>query len=155
MTTELESSRLATPKVDFYVCKDKTPQFTLRTICRVVEKGLTAGHRIHVLLRSADDCENLDSLLWTYRDRSFIPHEISNAPIEHCPLTISAENSDKMDVNHSDMLVNVMYEVPDNFMQFQRIAEIIDIQVESIRAGRERYRFYRENGLEPQHHEVS
>jgi DNA polymerase-3 subunit chi len=70
-------------------------------------------------------------------------------------VTISAENGYKMGAYHNDMLVNVIYEIPENFMQFQRIAEIIDIQAESVHAGRERYRFYRENGLDPQHHEVS
>lgn len=155
MNTELENARLAFPKVDFYVSKDNTPQFTLRIVCRVVEKAFSAGHRIHVRLRSIDECEKLDALLWTYRDRSFIPHEISNVPIEHCPVTISAGNDAKIDAHHGDMLVNVMHEIPENFMQFQRIAEIIDIQDESVRAGRERYRFYRENGLNPQHHEVS
>ncbi len=53
------------------------------------------------------------------------------------------------------MLLNIAHKVPENFMRFQRIAEVINNQPESVVAGRERYRFYRENGLEPQHHEVS
>lgn len=142
-------------KVDFYVSKDNAPQFALHTACRIAEKAFTAGHRIHIHMQNESDCEKLDAMLWTFRDRSFVPHEISPLPIENCPVTISAEKSPDMTSGHSDMLVNVSLELPENFKQFQRIAEIIDTQPESIHAGRERYRFYRENGLDPQHHEVS
>lgn len=143
------------PRVDFYVAKDTAPQFALQTACRIAEKAFSAGHRIHIHMSEESDCEKLDTLLWTFRDRSFIPHEISPVPIEDCPVTISAEKSPDMTSGHTDMLLNVSHEIPENFMQFQRIAEIIDNQPESINAGRERYRFYRENGLDPQHHEVS
>lgn len=142
-------------KVDFYVSKDNAPQFALRTACRIAEKAFTAGHRIHIHMQDESECEKLDAMLWTFRDRSFIPHEISPVPIEDCPVTISAEKSPDMTSGHSDMLLNTSLELPENFKQFQRIAEIIDSKPESIHAGRERYRFYRENGLDPQHHEVS
>ena len=143
------------PKIDFYVTKDNAPQFALRTTCRIAEKAFTAGHRIHIHMNSEKDCEKLDALLWTFRDRSFVPHEISPVPINDCPVTISSEKSPEMTSGHTDFLVNASDQIPENFKQFQRIAEIIDNRPESIHAGRERYRFYRENGLDPQHHEVS
>ena len=142
-------------RVDFYVTKDNEPQFALRTACRITEKAFSAGHRVHIHMNSEYDCEKLDTLLWTFRDRSFIPHEVSPLPITDCPVTISSEKSPEMTSGHTDFLVNLSHQIPENFKQFQRIAEIIDNQQESIHAGRERYRFYRENGLNPQHHEVS
>ena len=143
------------PKIDFYVTKDNASQFALRTACRIAEKAFSAGHRIHIHMNSEIDCEKLDAMLWTFRDRSFIPHEISPVPIHDCPVTISSEKSPEMTSGHTDFLVNVSDQIPENFKQFQRIAEIIENRPESIHAGRERYRFYRENGLDPQHHEVS
>lgn len=143
------------PKIDFYVTKDNASQFALRTACRITEKAFSAGHRIHIHMNSEIDCEKLDAMLWTFRDRSFIPHEISPVPIHDCPVTISSEKSPEMTSGHTDFLVNVADQIPENFKQFQRIAEIIENRPESIHAGRERYRFYRENGLDPQHHEVS
>ena len=143
------------PKIDFYVTKDNASQFALRTACRIAEKAFSAGHRIHIHMNSEIDCEKLDAMLWTFRDRSFIPHEISPVPIHDCPVTISSEKSTEMTSGHTDFLVNVSDQIPENFKQFQRIAEIIENRPESIHAGRERYRFYRENGLDPQHHEVS
>ena len=143
------------PKIDFYVTKDNASQFALRTACRIAEKAFSAGHRIHIHMNTEIDCEKLDAMLWTFRDRSFIPHEISPVPIHDCPVTISSEKSPEMTSGHTDFLVNVSDQIPENFKQFQRIAEIIENRPESIHAGRERYRFYRENGLDPQHHEVS
>lgn len=150
--TKTDASKDA-PRVDFYVTKAKqpTPQFALQTACRIAEKAFSVGHRIHICVGSDNDCEKLDALLWTFRDGSFIPHEVSDAPIQSCPITLST----KIDAGHTDMLLNVTHEIPENFMQFQRIAEIIDTQPEAVVAGRERYRFYRESGLDPQHHEVS
>ena len=145
----------STPRIDFYVAKESAAQITLRTACRIAEKAFSAGHRVHIHLSSEIDCEKLDALLWTFRDRSFIPHEISPVPISDCPVTISAEKSPDMTAGHADMLVNLSDEIPENFKQFQRIAEIVDNRPESLRAGRERYRFYRESGLNPLHHEVS
>ena len=142
-------------RVDFYVTKDNAPQFALRTACRITEKAFSAGHRVHIHMNSENDCEKLNTLLWTFRDRSFIPHEVSPIPITDCPVTISSEKSLEMTSGHTDFLVNLSDQIPENFKQFQRIAEIIDNQPESIHAGRERYRFYRDNGLNPQHHEVS
>ncbi len=165
--SDSETSKPGLPRVDFYVTKESTPHFALQTACRIAEKAFSAGHRVHICLSNNEDCKKLDALLWTFRDRSFIPHELSSIPIENCPVTISTEigpptdtemdteNNPNKTLRHADMLLNAAHSIPDNFKQFQRIAEIIDNQPESIDAGRERYRFYRESGLDPQHHEVS
>lgn len=139
------------PQIDFYISKDASPQNSLRTVCRLAEKGFHAGHIVHICTRNEKESEILDSLLWTFQDRSFVPHEIYRSKEPDCPVTISTENSPMS----ADFLINLTYQTPKNLEQFQRIAEIIDKQDESIHAGRERYRFYREQGLEPKHHEVS
>ena len=139
------------PQIDFYISKDTSPQFALRTACRVAEKAHQAGLRVHIQTNSENETEILDTLLWTFRDRSFVPHEIHASSTLSCPVTIGTE-SGPIEV---EMLINVSTHTPVNIQHFQRIAEIIDHQSESIHAGRERYRFYREQGYEPQHHEVS
>lgn len=138
------------PQVDFYITKETSPQFAFRTVCRIAEKAHQAGLTVHILTNNDSDTEKLDTLLWTFRDRSFIPHEINTSTTVACPVTIGAENGPA----EAEMLINVSNQIPENIKHFQRIAEIIDNQTESIHAGRERYRFYREQGYEPQHHEV-
>lgn len=138
------------PQIDFYITKDGS-QFALRTVCRISEKAFNAGHKIHIWMSSDYDTQTLDTLLWTFRDRSFLPHEIFSASESSAPITIGTEN----DTSEADLLINYASKMPENIERFQRIAEIVDNQDESILAGRERYRFYREQGHDPQYHEVS
>ena len=138
------------PQIDFYITKDTSPQFAMRTACRITEKAFHAGLKIHLQTTDNIDAEKLDSLLWTFRDRSFIPHQIFDSTDVTCPVTISA-NKGPTDI---EILINLSGNVPENIEQYQRIAEIIDNKADSIRAGRERYRFYREHGYNPTHHEV-
>ncbi len=139
------------PQIDFYVIKDSAPQSALRTACGIAEKAYQRGFSIHIKTNDDDEAEALDVLLWTFRDRSFIPHEFypaSSMPM--CTVTIGTVN----DPAEAEVLINVSCQTPGNVANFQKIAEVIDAQPESIRAGRERYRCYRKQGYEPRHHEV-
>ncbi len=138
-------------QIDFYINKSSSPQFALRTVCRIAEKAFKAGLTVHIQTENESDTQTLDTLLWTFRDRSFVPHEIFDISKLACPITIGTN----FESAKADMLINLAKKTPENTVQYQRIAEIIDNKDESIRAGRERYRFYREQGHEPQHHEVS
>ena len=138
------------PQVDFYIAKESSPQFALLTACRITEKAHKAGLRVHICTSSENDSHVLDTLLWTFRDQSFIPHEFLSSSLPICPITIGTEFGPV----EAEMLINLSHKIPEKFERFQRIAEIIGHHPESIHAGRERYRFYREHGLEPQHHEV-
>lgn len=137
-------------QIDFYVTKETSSQFALNTACRIAEKAHQTGLRVHIQTNNDGDTEKLDTLLWTFRDRSFIPHEVHTSSATTCPVTISTKNGPA----EAEMLINISNKIPENIEHFQRIAEIIGNQTESIHAGRERYRFYREQGYEPQHHEV-
>ncbi len=139
------------PRVDFYIARDPSPQAAVRTACRLAEKAFQAGMRIHIQTQHSMDIDQLDAMLWTFRDRSFIPHEQFRDDLEiDCPVTIGAD----MGPDSAEMLINLSQRQTEKFEQFQRIAEVIENQPEYVNAGRERYRFYREQGLEPQHHEV-
>jgi DNA polymerase-3 subunit chi len=52
-------------------------------------------------------------------------------------------------------LINLASEVPGFFKRYPRIVEIIDGSAACREAGRARHRFYRDQGLEPETHEVS
>ena len=138
------------PQIDFYITKATPPLSTMRTACRVAEKAFQAGLKIHLKTSSKPETEKLDSLLWTFRDRSFIPHQIFDSSKSSCMVTLSADNGP----DDAEILINLCDHIPDNFEQFKRIVEIIDNKDASVNAGRKRYRFYREKGYKPNHHEV-
>lgn len=139
------------PQIDFYVTKGKVAKFSLRTACRLAEKAFHAGLQAHILTKDNQENVELDALLWTFKDRSFVPHGISDTHDSAYPVSIGTLPSSEK----TQILINISTRLPENIQEYQRIAEIIENQNDSILAGRERYRFYREQGFEPQHHEVS
>ncbi len=139
------------PQIDFYVTQEKESKFSLRTACRLAEKAFHSGMLVHILTKDLQESEKLDALLWTFKDRSFVPHEVTDSPNPDNPVSIGPKSSPQK----TQFLINISDQLPENILEYQRIAEIIDTQDDSILAGRERYRFYREKGLEPQHHNVS
>jgi DNA polymerase-3 subunit chi len=139
------------PKVDFYVLPNSDPQARLRLACRIAEKAYSLGHQVHIRTDSKENCQQLDILLWTFRDRSFIPHEIEPESPQRCKVTLGCDWTPA----HCQILINLASDAPTFFDRFERVAEIIDQAPDARDAGRARYRFYRERGCELRHHEVA
>lgn len=136
------------PKIDFYVLPDADADARDRLACRIAEKAYSLGHRVHIHTDSKDDALRLDTLLWTFRDRSFVPHEIEPAAPDACAVSIGYGWTPP----HCEVLINLAPQAPVFFDRFARVTEIIFQTAEARDAGRERYRFYRERGCELSHH---
>ena len=115
-----------------------------------------------VYVHAADDdqAQQLDQLLWTFRDGSFIPHMLhadSNTQLlVDCPVIIGPHpNLSEPPEHHHDVLINLHPEVPGFFSRFDRVAEIIGPEESQREAGRERFRFYRDRGYALETHKLS
>lgn len=149
---------MSTTRVSFYVLTGADAGSRLGYACRLVEKAYKLQHRIHAHAADGSMARSLDALLWTFRQGSFVPHELlapeGSAPL--APVTIgAADTPGPAALPIADLLVNLAPEVPGFFQQFPRIAEIIDDSPAGREAGRARHRFYRKHGLEPETHEVT
>lgn len=139
-------------RIDFYLLKADQPLMRQRYACRIAEKAFALGHRVHIHMPSAESARAMDELLWTYRDGSFVPHEVeSDATDGDCPVVIGFQAEPSGDC---DVLINLAPEVPLFFSRFERVAEILDENPETRGQGRERYRFYRDRGYELNHHDI-
>jgi DNA polymerase-3 subunit chi len=142
------------PRVDFYVLGSREAAARLRFACRLVEKAWLRDHRVRVQLDAADESAAFDDLLWTFAEGSFVPHERLHpgevAPAASAPVVIA--DGEGAGPDDRDVLVNLGAGVPAAFQGYARIAEIVDADDERRRLGRERYRFYREHGIEPETH---
>jgi DNA polymerase-3 subunit chi len=87
--------------------------------------------------------------LWTFADRSFVPHEIYSDPQQwqHTPVLLGCEAQPQQPF---DLLLNLGTEVPAAAARAGRVAEIVDAEEPRRRAGRNRFRHYRELGLAPE-----
>jgi DNA polymerase-3 subunit chi len=144
--------------VSFYVLSAAEPGTRLGYACRLTEKAYKLQHRIHAHAADGSMAKSLDMLLWTFRQGSFVPHEIlaPGGATPLAPVTIGAADGEPaLEPPPADLLINLADEVPAFYGRFARIAEIIDGSPAGREAGRARHRFYREQGLEPETHEVS
>jgi DNA polymerase III subunit chi len=140
-------------RVDFYVVSEEAPDAIWRCACRLVEKAFDLDHRVYIQVASADEARHFDELLWTFSDRSFIPHQVwTEAEPPHAVVKVLIGDRPAPST-HREVLINVSGKVPENIDAFGRIAELVDTDEERKRLSRERYRHYREQGcaLETHH----
>jgi len=140
-------------QVDFYILKDGSKRDRFELACLVTEKALNAGHRVVIHTPSSDVAQKMDSMLWTYSDQSFIPHEL----LDNTDSSLNAVligNAQSAHEEH-DVLINLAADVPTFFSRFQRLAECVDIDEVARQSSRERYRFYRDRGYPLNTHEIA
>ena len=137
-------------RIDFYILSDADPMARYRVACRIAEKAWGTGHRVHIHTDSPQESRKMDQLLWTFRDRSFVPHAVEPENAGEFPVTIG--HSPAPDTRQ--VLINLAAEVPVFFEQFERVAEIVARNRESSDKDRERYRFYRDRDCKLNHHHL-
>jgi DNA polymerase-3 subunit chi len=140
-------------RVDFYILSGSAPDARERLSCRLAEKAYKLGHRVYLHAESPAQAQRLDELLWTFRDGSFVPHALEGDRVDPPPPILIG--SSEAAARDADLLITLSASVPPFYERFPRVAEIVDQTEDSRRAGRERFRFYRERGLEPQSHPLS
>ena len=110
-----------------------------------------------MFINSATDRESrqLDELLWTFSQGSFVPHRIvgpeDGAQILE-PVLIS--HAQEPVSQHWDLMINLGNEVPEYFSRYQRVAELVDGNAQRRDLGRDRYRFYRDRGYKLNTHQM-
>jgi DNA polymerase-3 subunit chi len=140
--------------VDFYLLGAGDARARLLTACRLAEKAFDQGLRVAVRNASPSETAELDELLWTFNDRSFVPHAVWPAePVvaEQTPVLIS---SGEFPASHRDVVVNLGAEAPAGFEAFARVCEVVATDESAKRAARSRWRRYRDAGLEPRSHNL-
>ena len=140
-------------RVDFYILSEQARGDRYQFACRLVDKVYGQGHRVYIHAGSDTEVHHLDRLLWTFREQSFIPHgRAGEANPELTPVLLGWQGDPQQE---DDVLINLAPVVPEFFSRFDRVAEIMDGDPEVRRAGRERFRFYRDRGYPLEDHEIS
>lgn len=131
-------------QVDFYVLDETKGENREHFLCRLTDKAYRQGRKVYIHTASAAESQELDRLLWTFRDQSFVPHGIAGeADPSITPVLIGdREPPEQAD----DVLINLSPQVPPFFSRFSRVAEIVDQQEPVKAASRAHYQFYRDRG---------
>ena len=140
------------PRIDFYVLPGQEPNGRLSLACRLAEKAYGLGHRVYLHAASPEQARQLDDLLWTFRQGSFVPHTLCPpAEGDASPVLIGSEETPPP---AAQVLINLSDTVPAFFERYERVAELVEQQPSILAKSRERFRFYRDRGYEPVSHRL-
>lgn len=140
-------------RIDFYVLGQAGSRPRQVFACRLAEKAYRLDHTVHIHVDSRDEAQQLDELLWTFRDGSFVPHhQVAGATAEtESPVTIGCCTDP---VKPRDLLINLCDEIPAFAESFPRVAELVTSDPECKQHSRKRFAAYREQGHTLETHNV-
>jgi DNA polymerase-3 subunit chi len=137
-------------RVGFYVVQDAEHSQRLQVAARLADKAFARGHRIFINAADRGQAEALDQLLWHFRPASFLPHGLVGE--EHAETIAIGWGQDPE--GHSDLLINLQLEIPAFFSRFQRVAEVVTQDADSLAALRRSWTFYKERGYQLEKHDL-
>lgn len=140
-------------KVDFYVLDrvDEHSRFVLA--CKLAEKAWRLDNRIHIQAATSAQAQKLDELLWTFRDGSFVPHDLIENDAA-APITIGSPDSAPAPEPGRDLLISLCDEIPEFAESFPRVAELVTSEENCRQLGRQRFTQYREQGHTMETHKL-
>jgi DNA polymerase-3 subunit chi len=139
-------------QVDFYVLGKPDHRTRLVTACRLAEKAYDQGLRVAVRTSSPSETAEVDDLMWTFSDRSFVPHAVWPAEPALAAATPVLIASGALPDSHRDVLVNLADDLPAAPAHYGRVCEVVGADDDAKRRARFRWRGYRDAGLEPASH---
>lgn len=139
-------------RVDFYLLKDDKPNAMWLVACRLLEKAHASALRVFVCCKTKEDAVLLDSLLWTYKAESFIPHALYGEELaSRSPIEIGIEYREDCD---AELILNLTPNLPIFSKNLQRIMEIVPADDEAKEICREHYRAYRAQAFALHTHDI-
>ncbi|HEX6570938.1 MAG TPA: DNA polymerase III subunit chi [Steroidobacteraceae bacterium] len=139
-------------KVDFYPLGATDRRSRLVAACRLAENAYEQGLKVVVRTASPAETAEFDELLWTWADGSFVPHGVWPADPEVAALTPVLVGSSSLPGTHRDVLINLAPDAPADFSAYARVCDVVGGDEDGKRAGRQRWRVYRDAGCTPEAH---
>lgn len=139
-------------RIDFYLLNSPEDNDRWLLACRLLEKAYLRGHRVFVFCGSQQEAHRIDELLWTFKDNSFIPHNLQGeGPEPPPPVQIGYQTEPR---GFNDILLNLSHEIPAFYSRFRRIMEIVINDDIAKDFSRKHYREYRARQCEIHTHEI-
>ena len=140
-------------RADFYLLAAAGEPSRELFACRLAEKVYRLEQSVHIHAADAQQANRLDELLWTFRDGSFVPHEIvahGGEPAES-PVTIGCS---KEALRAADLVINLGDEAIEIAGASPRLAEIVTSDEDRKQRSRRLFAEYRSRGFDLETHDI-
>lgn len=137
-------------QVDFYVLAS-AEQSANDIACRLAMKAWEQGYRVMVLAADENEASLLDEIMWDFPVGRFLPHS-RGAAAEDTPVSINVHGTEIPDGR--DVVINMADQPVSEPGRFKRLLEIVPGAEKQRLASRQKFRVYREQGLEPSTHNM-
>jgi DNA polymerase-3 subunit chi len=139
-------------RIDFYLLASEHANARWLIACRLIEKAYYKGHKVFVYCENQQEAELLDELLWTFRDDSFIPHNLQGeGPEPPPPIHIGYAKEPR---GFNDILLNLAQHIPPFFHKFNRVIELVSNEEKQKEQCRTHYKEYRAKGCDLHTHNI-
>lgn len=120
----------------------------LMVVCKLCGQYAASGKKVYSYTPEAGVALDLDEKLWTYRDGSFVSHEVFKGGELEMPFPAVLIGADRAPESHRDVLMNLATDAPTWYGDFPRIVEVVPKGVEVRNACRARFKQYKAAGHE-------
>jgi DNA polymerase-3 subunit chi len=139
-------------RADFYLIdKPRFREQPLLLVCELAKRCHGTGKSTLVLCASAPQAEELDDLLWSFEEDSFIEHQIAGLDEDEGDVPVLLVPPG-IDVAMRPMVINLRADgAPEGF---ERVLEVVPADAEARAPLRARWRQYQARGIEPVKHDM-
>jgi DNA polymerase III subunit chi len=133
------------PRADFYlIAKPRFREQPLLLVCELAKRAFESEQPALVLVRSQEQAEQLDELLWEFDEAAFIPHQIAGDDDDAItPILIAAPGANVAD---RPLVINLRDDAAPGL--FERVLEVVPADEAQRVGSRERWRTYQHAGFE-------
>jgi len=139
-------------RADFYLIdKPRFREQPLLLVCELAKKCHAVGKPTLVLCASQAQAEELDDLLWSFEEDSFIEHQIAGLDEDEADVPVLIVPPG-VDTPMRPLVINLRAETVAE--GFERVLEVVPADAESRTPLRERWTLYKARGLELKKHDM-
>ena len=137
-------------QVDFYVLANPR-ESAEHLACKLAMMAWEQGHHVAILTADDSDAVSLDEIMWDFPPGRFLPHSHGKADSE-TPVSIDSYSADIS--SDRDVVINLADAAVPDPGRFRRLLEIVPGAEQKRLASRQKFRDYRDLGLNPASHTI-
>jgi len=124
-------------------------------VCKLIEKGYKQNiNPIFIKTNTQKQAEELDKILWTFRQESYVPHALVDKDKDNNTQPVQIGWVDN-EIEDAEAIINLSDGMPDTSNHLKKIHEIIENIDEKKEKARERWKKYKSIGFDIKAHKIS